>query len=190
MRILLIVIVIIVGIILLVPAFIDEDITITRTVEINKPVDQVYNVVKDFNYYKQWNAWSQMDKDASGEISGPVGQVGAKWSWDGDTVGIGSLTIEKLVPNQSITSRLEFITPMSGTAQDLWTFEGLDSSSTKVSWSYDGSASSYFMRYMNPMMEGMLGPQLETGLSNLKNLIEALEPDTTMTMTMEEMTEE
>ena len=188
MRIVLIVIAIMVGIILIVPAFIDEDVTISRTVEINKPAEQVYNVIKDFNYYKQWNAWSQMDKDASGEITGSVGQVGAKWSWDGDTVGKGSLTIQELVPNQSITSRLEFVSPMTGEAQDLWNFERIDSSITMITWTYAGSASSYFMRYMNPMMEGMLGPQLEIGLSNLKNLIEALEPDTSMAT--EEMTEE
>lgn len=188
MRIVLIVVALIVGIILLVPAFIDEDVTITRSVEINKPVEQVYNVVKDFNYYKQWNAWSQMDKDASGEISGSVGEVGAKWSWDGDTVGIGSLTIQELVPNKTIISRLEFVSPMAGEADDLWNFEVIDSSHTKITWSYAGSASSYFMRYMNPMMEGMLGPQLEIGLSNLKNLVETLEPDTSMAT--EEMTEE
>ena len=188
MRIVLIAIAMIVGIILIVPAFIDEDVTITRTGEINRPVDQVYNVAKDFNYYKQWNAWSQMDKNASGEISGPVGQVGAKWSWDGDTVGVGSLTIQELVPNQSIISRLEFVSPMTGEAQDLWNFEMIDGRSTKITWTYAGSASSYFMRYMNPMMEGMLGPQLEIGLSNLKNLIEALEPDTSIAT--EEMTEE
>jgi hypothetical protein len=192
MRIFLIVIAVIVGIVLIIPAFIDEEVTITRSIEINKPVDQVYDVVKDFNYYKEWNSWSQIDKDASGEISGPVGQVGAKWSWSGDTIGVGSLTIEKLEPNLSITSKLEFVSPMEGSAQDLWDFEMLDSSSTKVNWTYSGTTDSYFMRYMNPMIEGMLGPQMDTGLANLKELVESMEPveaDTSMTME-EEMSEE
>jgi uncharacterized protein YndB with AHSA1/START domain len=181
MKIFLVVIAIIVGVLLIVPAFINKDITISRTIEINKPVDQVYNVVKDFNYYKQWNAWSQMDKDAKGEITGPAGEVGTKWSWDGDTVGVGSLTIEELEPNQSITSKLEFISPMTAEAQDLWDFEMVDSSTTKITWTYAGTTDSYFMRYMNPMMEGMLAPDIETGLNNLKTLVEGLpEPEPEM----------
>lgn len=189
MRIVLMVVAVIVAFIVIVPEFIDADVTITRTIEINKPVDQVYSVVKDFNYYKQWNAWSQMDKTAKSEISGPVGEVGAIWSWNGDTVGIGTLTIEKLVPNQSITSRLEFVTPMAGEAQDLWNFEMVDSTVTKITWTYVGMTESYFMRYMNPMMEGMLGPQLEIGLANLKILIEDL-PESEPEMATEEMVEE
>lgn len=188
MRIVLAVIAVIVAIIVIVPEFIDADVTITRTIEVNKPVDQVYNVVKDFNYYKQWNAWSQMDKDATGEISGPVGEVGSSWSWNGDTIGIGTLTIEALVPNQSITNRMEFFTPMAGEAQGLWNFDMIDSAVTKITWTYAGTTDSYFMRYMNPMMEGMLGPQLETGLNNLKTLIETL-PDPEPEIVTEEMTE-
>lgn len=189
MRTFLIVVAAIVVIVLIIPAFIDADVTISRTVEINKPVDQVYNVVKDFNYYKQWNAWSKMDKNAKTEIAGPVGEVGSKWSWEGDTVGKGSLTIEKLEPDKSITSKLEFFEPMAGQAQDLWNFDMVDSNTTKVTWTYAGTANSYFMRYMNPMMEGMLGPQMDSGLANLKNLVQEL-PEPQPMMANDEVTEE
>ena len=162
------------AIILLVPLFISEDNAVVRSIEVQAPVETVYRVVKDFNYYKQWNAWSKMDKDASGEISGPVGEVGATWSWDGDTVGQGTLTIEALERNKSITSQLIFISPMEGKAKDLWHFEMLDSSSTKITWTYAGKATGYFERYMNLAMDGFLGPMLESGLSNLKKLLENL----------------
>jgi len=190
MRIVLIVVAAIVAIILIIPVFISEDVSFTKSIEINKPVDQVYNVVKDFNYYKKWNVWSQMDKDATGELSGPVGEVGSKWSWKGDTVGTGSLTIEKLVPDQSITSRLEFVAPMQAVAQDLWKFEKVDSSTTKISWSYEGSVDSYFGRYGNLFLEGVIGPDFEKGLSNLKDLVESMQPVQADTLvTAEEMTE-
>jgi hypothetical protein len=94
---------------------------------------------------------------------------------------VGSLTIEELEPNQSITSKLEFISPMTAEAQDLWDFEMVDSSTTKITWTYAGTTDSYFMRYMNPMMEGMLAPDIETGLNNLKTLVEGLpEPEPEM----------
>jgi len=190
MRIVLIVVAVIVAVVLIIPAFIDEEVTFSRSIEINKPVDQVYNVVKDFNYYRQWNVWSQMEKDAKGEISGPVGEVGSQWNWEGDTIGTGSLTIEKLVPNESITSRLEFIAPWKAEAQDLWHFEKIDSTTTKVTWGYAGASDSYFMRYMNPMMEDMLSPDFEKGLSNLKALVESLQPEPDTTTVMEEMSGE
>ena len=182
MRFFLITIAIIIGFIVIIPAFVSPEVSFTKTIVINKPVDQVYNVVKDFNYYKQWNVWSLMDKKASGELSGPVGEVGSKWSWSGDTVGVGSLTILELVPDKSITSKLEFVAPMEAEAQDLWDFEKIDSTSTKVSWTYAGSTDSYFGRYGNLFLEGVIGPDFENGLVNLKNLIENMQPDTTMMM--------
>lgn len=160
------------AIILIIPVFVDDDVKVIRSIEVKAPVEIVYNIVKDFNYYKQWNAWSKMDTDASGEISGSAGEVGSSWNWDGDTVGKGNLTIEVLEPNKSITSKLVFISPMEGVAQDLWDFEIIDSTSTKITWTYAGTATSYFARYMNLAMDGFLGPQLELGLSNLKELIE------------------
>lgn len=162
------------AVLLIIPAFVSEDVTITRRIEINRPIQTVYDVVKDYNYYRQWNAWSQMDKNASGEISGPVGEVGAKWSWQGDTVGKGSLTIEELNNNKSIRSRLEFIEPMQMVARDLWHFESVEDSKTIVTWSYDATATTYMMRWANLMLDSQLGPDLERGLSNLKKLIENL----------------
>jgi len=163
---------VLVGIFAIIPAFIDEDLSFSRSIEINKPVDVVYGVIKNFEYYKEWSAWSQMDKDAINELTGTPGEVGSKWSWNGDTVMVGSLTIEELVPNKSIKNRLDFITPMVMTAQDLWDFEAIDSTTTSVKWTYSGTMDTYFGRYMNLALESMNGPQLETGLSNLKELIE------------------
>ena len=185
MRIFLIIVAAIVAIILLIPAFIDEEVIITRSVEIDKPVEQVYDVAKDLNYYREWNAWAAMDQGSKGEISGPVGEVGSKYSWKGDTLGTGSLTIEHLVPNQSITSKIEFIEPWTAVAQEMWNFEMVDSNTTSVEYTYSAVAESYFMRYMNPMAEGMVGPPTEIGLANFKELVEAMETmeaDTVMTM--------
>jgi hypothetical protein len=185
MRIFLIIVVVIVAIVLIIPAFIDEEVIITRSVEINKPVEQVYDVAKDLNYYRDWNAWAEMDQGSTGEVSGQAGEVGSKYSWKGDTVGTGSLTIEQLVLNQSITSKIEFIEPFAAVAQEMWNFEMVDSNTTHIDYTYSAVSESYFMRYMNPMAEGMVGPPTETGLRNLKELIEAMEPmeaDTAMTM--------
>ena len=169
-----IVIAVLIGVFAIIPVFIDEDVAFSRSIEIDKPVDVVYGVVKDYSYYKQWNAWTMMDKNAVNELTGTVGEIGSKWSWKGDTVGTGSLTIEELIPNKSIKAKLDFVAPFTAVAQDLWDFEMVDSTTTIVKWSYAGSSGSYFMRYMNLATESMVAPQLEKGLSNLKDLIENL----------------
>lgn len=167
---------VIIGIIAIIPSFIDPESSITRSVEIDEPVELVYNVTKDYNQYLKWNPWSKMDKNARHEITGPKGAVGSKWAWEGnpDSIGTGSLTIEELVPNQSIKSRLEFIVPPMGTAQDLWYFKKIDSTKTLVTWSVVMTADSYFKRYFNIGAEKFLGPTLEQGLNDLKTLIETM----------------
>lgn len=170
----------VVAIISIVPFFISDDSIIVRSIEVNAPVETVYNFVKDFNNYAKWNIWFQMVKqDTKQEISGPIGEVGSTWSWEGDTVGKGRrikgrLIIEALEPNKGIQSKLIFLSPRESTAQDLWDFEMIDSSTTKITWTYAGKTDSYFMRYMNLAIDGYLGPMLELGLSNLKVLIEKL----------------
>lgn len=180
---------VVVGVIAIIPAFIDPAASLTRSIEINKPANVVYSFAKNYEYYKEWNAWSLSDKDAFGELSGTPGEVGSKWTWDGDTVGKGSLTIEELVPNKSIKSRLDFYAPFTGVAQDLWNFEMIDSTTTKVDWTYYGEADSYFMRYMNLGMEAMLGPSFESGLANMKAMVESM-PDSVIVPMAETMMQE
>ena len=167
-----VVVAVLIGIFAVIPAFIDEDVSFSRSIEINKPVDLVYGVTKNLEYYQQWNAWSQSDSNAVNELTGTPGEVGSKMSWAGEIVGTGSLTIEELVENKSIKSKLEFVLPWQGVALDLWDFEQIDSTTTKVNWTYSGKMDSYLMRYMNLAIEGMVGPQFEIGLTNLKELIE------------------
>lgn len=173
---------VVVGIIAIIPAFIDPEVTVTRSIEIDKPVDVVYNVTKNYNNYLEWNPWSQLDPKAKHSFSGTPGEIGSSWTWDGnpDSIGTGTLTLEETVPNTSIKGKLEFKVPFESTAEDLWYFKPLDSTKTSVTWSFKGSTDSYFMRYMNLATESMLGPQLDQGLKNLKEYVESIPamPDT------------
>jgi len=171
---LIIFVVIVAGIVAVIPAFIDPVATVSREIDVNKPVEVVFDVVKNYDLYRKWNSWSRMDKNARNEISGTPGEVGSRWSWHGDTVGRGSLTLESLVPNKSITGHLEFYTPFKMVAQDLWQFEAKDSNTTHIKWSYKTHVSSYLMRYMNLGIDGMLGPELAKSLQNLKQFLEKM----------------
>ncbi len=184
-----IVIAVLVGIILIIPAFISPEASITKSINVNKPIDFVFNVAKDFDHYREWNVWSKMEKDLETSIEGTPGEIGSKWTWAGDTIGTGSLTLKDFVMNQSIKNELEFIEPPFGKAEDLWTFEMIDSSSTKINWTYHVNMESYFMRYFNLGLESQLGPQLEQGLQNFKEYVEAM-PDEELIKNTEPIEEE
>ncbi|MFQ5629996.1 MAG: SRPBCC family protein [bacterium] len=155
--------------------FLPASSTLERTIEINKPPEVVFGQVVDFNNYLKWNPWSEREPTAKNTITGEAGTVGSSWAWEGEEIGAGSLTIEKIEPNQSIHSAFVSKKPFEGTASVDWTFQATDSG-TKVTWQFTGKNPYPTMRYMGLMVDGMLGPQLEKGLANLKIRCEAL-PD-------------
>jgi len=144
---------------------------VERSITVNVPADSVYALVVNYNYYRDWNPWSRMDPDAKGEISGPVGQIGQKWAWDGEVIGSGSLTTQEIVPGKYIESILEFTAPQTMQSKDIWKFETTDEGS-KVTWINEAELGYPIERYFGLFMDGMLGSDFESGLSNLKILAE------------------
>lgn len=169
----LLVIGILVTLILVVAVFLPGTAVVTRTVEVNKPVETTFNYVADYTNYIKWNAWSKMDPDALSELTGTPGEIGQIYSWDGDVVGKGTLTLKELEPYTSINGELIFISPMQGSAVDDWKFESLENG-TRIIWTFATELGYPIGRFFGLMMDGQLGPQLDEGLSNLKAEIEAI----------------
>ena len=151
-----------------------DKVHVERSVIINKPADQVFPYLADFNQFVKWNPWSSLDPNQKTEISNPSSGVGAKYSWAGnDEVGVGSLVVAKEEVNKSIEQTLTFTAPWQSVSTAKYTLEPAEGG-TKVVWSYDGEASPFPIgRYMGTMMDGMLGPQYDKGLQALKALAEA-----------------
>lgn len=156
---------------LIVALFLPKTVTVSRSIVINKPAQEIYDKVADFNYYTKWNTWSQMEPTAKNTMSGTPKESGHSWTWEGDKVGAGSLVIEKVDPGKAIESRLTFLKPMEAVAKDLWTFAEAEGG-TKVTWTYEGEMDYPIGRYFGLGMDGMLGPDFEKGLANIKKLCE------------------
>jgi len=151
--------------------FLPETSHVERSIQINAPVDSVYAVVSDYTYYRQWNPWSKMDPQAKGEITGPLGSVGQKWSWESEIIGSGSLTTEKLIPGKYIKSSLVFTAPQAMKSDDIWFFDQQENA-TRVTWINEAALDYPVGRYFGLFMDGMLGGDFESGLVNLKKLCE------------------
>ncbi len=156
---------------LLVALFLPSQYHVERSIVINQPVHKVYPNVADLNNWIAWNPWTQMEPTAKSSVKGTGNEVGSVWSWEGKNIGVGSLTIKNIEPNKGIRSRLVFVEPQQFESDDIWQFEQVDEG-TKVKWIMEGELNYPVNRYFGLFMDGMLGPDFEKGLANLKQISE------------------
>lgn len=162
----------IIALFLIVAVFLPSEYVVKRGIEINKPVDQVYGYVADFNNFQAWNPWTPLEPGHKFVVLGDSATVGQKYSWDGKMIGSGEMVFTEFKQNETIRSDISFLSPQQGNGVVEWTFEG-DSNMTKVNWSLIGEAGYPIGRYFGLMMDSMLGSNFEEGMSNLKTQLEA-----------------
>ena len=165
--------------------FLPSESHIERSITINAKPSAVYPEVSDFKNFNNWSPWHAIDPNTEYSYEGGTSGEGAKMSWvsDHDDVGSGSQWIVETVENQSVTTNL--------------VFEGFEDPSeanfilepagdqTKVTWTFDSNLSGLW-KYFGVAMDGMLGPYYETGLQNLKSVVEA-KPAYSVDISMEEL---
>jgi len=175
LRTILIIILALIVLFLIVALFLPSSFSVERSIEINKPVDFVYNTVLDFEKRTQWDPWVEKDADAttSFELGDSTG-VGNTWAWQGEIVGSGNLTVDKVIPNEKIHSKLVFISPQQMESDVIWKFAPVENG-TKVTWGLAGEVDYPVGRFFGMMMDGYIGPDYEQGLQSLKQLCENAE---------------
>ncbi|MBC8464463.1 MAG: SRPBCC family protein [Bacteroidetes bacterium] len=155
-----------------------KDIVVSRTIKINTSVEAAYEQANTLNNWANWSAWHAADTNAVYTYSNPDSGAGASYSWIGDPelVGEGKLTILESVTNKSMRTEVIFYKEgeENGRGNGEWTFTE-DNGATTVSWAFLGDLGyNPVARWFGLFMDSMLGPQLETGLNNMKNYLESL----------------
>ena len=160
-----------VALILFVPAVMKPSFRIERSIEIAQPAEVIFPFVSDFSKWKDWSHWSSTDPGQKVTISGSHGQVGHKMEWDGKINGKGVQTVISITENKSVASSLIFTEPNS--MESVATLElSSTATGTKVTWSNEGKLDYPVGRLFGPFLDGMVGPDFEKGLMNLKKLVE------------------
>lgn len=168
----LIVILIIIAIPFVVALFVKNEYAIEKEVTINRPEAEVFGYIKHIRNQDHYSKWNMADPNMKKETRGTDGTVGFVYLWDGNNeVGAGEQEITNIEEGERIDMELRFKRPFEGTGQAHMTTEPLGENSTKVKWGMKGE-SSYPMNFMNLMMESTLGADLQTGLNNLKAVLE------------------
>ena len=148
--------------------FTDSETTMSRTAVVEAPADIVFAQVNDLHNWENWSPWKEMDPEMKVEYqNGGVGKD-ASYTWKGEEVGSGKLTILESTPNAYIKTALEF--DGRGGSFGGWDLEEKDGQ-TIVTWSMTSVAGMDPLgRAFNLFLDGMLGPDFEKGLAKLSTI--------------------
>ncbi len=87
--------------------------SIKRFVQVNAPVDKVFNVLNDFNSWTAWSPWLIMDPNAKVTVRDDA----KYYEWEGERVGSGNMAITREKENESIDYDLLFLKPWKSKAK-------------------------------------------------------------------------
>lgn len=147
---------------------------VQRSATINVPPSQLFEVLNGFKQAQEWSPWAKLDPQMQITYSGPDSGKGAMMMWKSENpaVGAGSQQIIESEPDKRIRLKLFFADFNSENyAQFLLEPEG---DGTRLTWSYDTTFGGNILgRYFGLMLDGMVGPDYERGLANLKQYVES-----------------
>jgi uncharacterized protein YndB with AHSA1/START domain len=149
---------------------------VTRSITIEAPAEKIFPFLDDFHH---WPGWAPQDKEDptmkrlySGEQSG-AGAI-SDWQGTGNT-GKGRMTItESTAPNKVVVT-VDFVKPFAAHNINEFVLKPSElGNSTTVTWTMRGR-NMFFMKLMGVFvsMDHVLGKHFESGLQNLKTLLES-----------------
>ena len=141
-------------------------INLTRSITINRPADQIFSKLNDFNAWPAWSPWLMMEPEATVDVA----EDAKYYSWEGKRVGSGNMKVLTEEQNQSISYDLNFLKPWKSSAKTKFDLKS-NGDSTEVSWTMDSSLP-FFMFWMKKMMIAFISMDYDRGLKLLKDLVE------------------
>lgn len=155
--------------------FLKDEVKVSRSIEIDRPARMVYKTVNSMHNFNQWSPWPRMDPDAQFTYQGPKSGVGSQMTWSGNQeIGSGVQTIVETIDNEKVKTKTVFKSKDDAVSFTTYQLTVLSPDKTQVEWIYETDSQGDILgRYVGSMLDGMLGPQYEQGLLNLKELIES-----------------
>lgn len=158
--------------VLLVVAFLlPRTYRIERTIVIKAKPEVVFAQIVDLRAWKNWGSWHAKDPAMKLSYSEKSTGVGAWSAWESKSEGNGKMTITAVEPAKSATYLLEF-PDMGMQSNGSMVLQPADAG-VKVVWVDAGDLGmNPLSRWFGLFLDGMIGPDFEKGLANLKRLTE------------------
>ena len=151
---------------------------VSRSIQINRPISEVFEYLKYIKNQDAWSPWLQRDPDMKRTETGEDGTIGftSRWESDHKQVGTGEQELKLIIPDERIESELRFLKPWKSVSNGFFTVRKVDANITDVTWGFYGvnkPPMNVFMLFFN--MEKAVGADFEEGLAALKRVMEAQE---------------
>ncbi|HRO45431.1 SRPBCC family protein [Agriterribacter sp.] len=156
-----------IALLLVVALFVPKAFKSERQIVINKPRQEVFNYLKYVKNQDNFGVWQKADPEMKTSSEGTDGQVGFKYSWDGEKVGKGSQTITKIVEGERIETELDF--GFGDPAAAFFIVKDAGTDQTSVTWGITGR-SPWPLNLMGLFFD--VGKDFEKGLQHLKVVLE------------------
>lgn len=163
------------ALIFVVALFVKKEYSVEKNVTIEKSKSEVFEYVKYLKNQDNYSVWAQIDPNMEKSYRGTDGTIGFISAWDSNNknVGTGEQEIKKIIEEERIDYELRFYEPFQAINYSYMILETYQDSLTIVKWGFDGK-----MDYPTNLMllfwdmEEIIGRDLESGLSNLKKILE------------------
>ncbi len=155
---------------------------VERSTTIDSSADVVFQQVNNLKNWENWSAWAAKDPSMKVVYGEKVEGEGGSYSWAGDVVGKGNLTIVKSEPGKLLNTEVDF--GFMGRGEGSWTFEENDGK-TKVTWAMKSLPGAgplaniigrYFLAFED--LDPLVGPDFEQGLAGIKTICEGMNNNT------------
>jgi hypothetical protein len=162
--------------ILLAALFVKKEYVVERNILVFKPKQEIFDYVRYLKNQSDFSVWAKIDPEMQMRYRGTDGKVGFVSAWDSPVreAGKGEQEIVKLDEGNRIDYVVRFLKPMKSTDNAYFVFKTMQDSTTMVTWGFTGKINypmNAMLLFMN--MEDMVGNDLEQGLYNLKEILEA-----------------
>ncbi|MFT5593913.1 MAG: hypothetical protein ACI8SR_002300 [Oceanicoccus sp.] len=142
---------------------------VRRSTTIKRSCADIIQYLSDFKNWPTWSPWLILEPTCPVEYDGKQQHIGACYSWNGDMIGAGSMTLTDKDSN-SLDMTLEILRPFKSLAQVR--FEVLQSNDhCVVTWAMT-SKLPWYLFFMKSMMKNWIGMDYDRGLLMLKSQLE------------------
>jgi len=168
------VVALVVAIVLIKAANQPDIFTMARSAVMKAPADKIFPYLNDPRKNQEWSPFDKKDWPIERTFTGAAEGVGAVYDFvgNGKEIGTGRITITESVPSSKVVMSLDMTKPMAASNVVTYTLTPKDGT-TEVTWAMEGRTpfvGKIFHVFMN--MEKMMGTAFETGLADLKAIVE------------------
>ncbi len=142
---------------------------VSRSIEIEKPQNEIIDYLKDFTNWPQWSPWVILEPTCELNYLGEQGHVGAAYEWNGKRIGSGSMVLESTQEHR-LDMELHFFRPVKSHAKVMFVVTP-SQNGCLVDWRMRSSVP-WYLFFLKNLFKSMIGMDFDRGLRMLKRKLE------------------